>query len=244
MRGDKPSQLLHHLNTVCKTQSAEGLRLPTLEVIPKLDLASTCTSLNLQGCRNVLKLLLDSNRVRWFAFEQRKNLEGLFTAVFGHEETRGLREPDQEYHGYYTKPSLQDDGCAELDIGIRVCGSGISDPVGNNDSDGDEPSFDGNHTSSRACLRGFCLVPIILSQYTCNLYESLGITHIGTVLVLIPFPNPVTTRPTIIWGIEKADVCRIVPIIIIANPNQIAFFRPSLSPLQNVKTAPKKHPIS
>ena len=66
----------------------------------------------------------------------------------------------------------------------------------------------------------------------------------GAVAVLIPFPMPAMTRPTIICATLYAEICRMAPTVIILVPTRTVFLRPSFSPSQTAMTAPKKQPMS
>jgi hypothetical protein len=67
--------------------------------------------------------------------------------------------------------------------------------------------------------------------------------HTGMVLVFNPFPRPATILPTIICGIEYDDACSVAPTIIVEHPTRIDFLRPSISPMNKLAMAPKKHPV-
>ena len=60
--------------------------------------------------------------------------------------------------------------------------------------------------------------------------------------MFIPFPRLVMILPAIKWPREKADVCSVAPITMIADPKKIVLRRPSQSPIQIVIKAPTKHP--
>ena len=62
--------------------------------------------------------------------------------------------------------------------------------------------------------------------------------------VFIPLPTPATILPTIICGIPYAVVCSTAPIVKMKHPNQMQFFRPSLSPANKQNNDPAKQPIS
>lgn len=82
--------------------------------------------------------------------------------------------------------------------------------------------------------------------------------HVGTVEVLIPFPNldvvssaarneamatnPVIRRPTTNCAMENEDAIMMVPTIMILDPVKMALRRPRISPMKMVVTAPKKQP--
>lgn len=66
--------------------------------------------------------------------------------------------------------------------------------------------------------------------------------QVGTVLVFMPLPTPVTIRPTMKWGREYAVHCNRAPVAMIIQPQKIVLRRPSGLPMKIVKTAPKKHP--
>lgn len=93
---------------------------------------------------------------------------------------------------------------------------------------------------------------------------DVSVCHTGAVAVFIPFPilmerfsdrqlktnmfmrkepHPVTIRATIICATLKEDVCRIAPMAIMTVPRMMVFLRPSLSPIENAKSAPKKQPM-
>jgi len=54
---------------------------------------------------------------------------------------------------------------------------------------------------------------------------------------------PVMILPTINWGKPKDEHCSAAPMIIMLDPRKIVLRRPSMSPIQMVVMAPKKHPI-
>ena len=72
--------------------------------------------------------------------------------------------------------------------------------------------------------------------------------YVGMVDVLIPFPMPVMTRPTMNWprlcGVAWVVTCMMTPKIIVTPPSIIARRRPIQSPKVRIKMAPNKHPKS
>ena len=68
--------------------------------------------------------------------------------------------------------------------------------------------------------------------------------HGGAVDVLIPFPMPATTRPTIICGTLYAVICKIAPMLMMVVPIKTLHLRPKMSPKKKAASAPKKQPMS
>lgn len=66
--------------------------------------------------------------------------------------------------------------------------------------------------------------------------------HVGTVLVFMPFPMPVTIRPTIKCGSSNAVACNKAPVAMVTQPQKIVFRRPRGLPMKIVKIEPKKQP--
>jgi len=66
--------------------------------------------------------------------------------------------------------------------------------------------------------------------------------QVGTVLVFMPLPIPVTIRPTIRCGRLYEVHCNKAPIVIVIQPQKIVLRRPSGLPIKMVKIAPKKQP--
>ncbi len=53
---------------------------------------------------------------------------------------------------------------------------------------------------------------------------------------------PVIILPTMNWGKPKDEHCSAALMIIMLDPRKIVLRRPSMSPIQMVVMAPKKHP--
>jgi len=53
---------------------------------------------------------------------------------------------------------------------------------------------------------------------------------------------PVIILPTMNWGKPKDEHCSAAPMIIMLDPRKMVLRRPSMSPIQIVVIAPKKHP--
>ena len=69
-----------------------------------------------------------------------------------------------------------------------------------------------------------------------------SLCQVGTVDVFRPFPIPVTIRPAMKCGREKAEDCRMAPMIMMREPRKMLFLRPRMFPTRIVAMAPQKHP--
>lgn len=113
--GIDTGELLHHLDTICGVETAEGLLFAAGKVVLELDL-STTGGIGLGGERvgDALELVLDIGGVDRLVVEIGKDLKGLLVAILGHEETGRLRETDEHDYGDETENGLEDNGGTEL----------------------------------------------------------------------------------------------------------------------------------
>jgi hypothetical protein len=70
----------------------------------------------------------------------------------------------------------------------------------------------------------------------------VSLCHIGIVVVLMPMPKPDVTLPTIMCARVNDVACRIPPMTRNEQPSTTDLRRPSGSPVNIVRIAPKIHP--
>jgi hypothetical protein len=151
------SKLLHHLDNVSQSQTTESLLLSSSEVVSPGDLSGSGLA-ELQSGGDVTVLSLNDRGLSILSLQQSESLKSLLVASLSHQESRGLRKTEQHDSGDSTEDNLENDRGSPLDGRVLREGSSVGQPVRDSDTNGNEPSLNGDHTTTGTGLGGLGLV--------------------------------------------------------------------------------------